>query len=132
MNPVLDALQLESPCPMKWADMAGDDRVRFCGRCELKVYDLSQLSADEACALVQRFEGRRLCVRMYRRRDGRVTTRDCTLAEKLRRRTQPWVGLGGVLGVALIAFIAVVALFAQNIRGLNAMTGSVSLSGAKP
>ncbi len=132
MNPVLDALQLDSPCPMKWADMAGDDRVRFCGRCALTVYDLSELSAAEACALVQRFEGRRLCVRMYRRRDGRVTTRDCTLAEKLRRRTQPLAGLGGFVALALAAVIAVVALFGQNVRRLNSMTGSIALPGAKP
>lgn len=56
--------------------MIGDARVRFCGQCNLHVYNLSEMPADEALALVAETEGR-LCARFYRRADGTVLTKDC-------------------------------------------------------
>jgi hypothetical protein len=56
--------------------MHGDDRVRFCSRCSLHVYNLSALTRDAAEALVNEKEGR-LCTRFYRRADGAVLTADC-------------------------------------------------------
>ena len=56
--------------------MNGDDRVRFCGECQLNVYNLSAMSRSEAEDLVRQREGR-LCVRFYRREDGTMITQDC-------------------------------------------------------
>lgn len=56
--------------------MIGGDRVRFCGQCELNVYNLSAMSTLEAESLIARTEGR-LCVRYYRRKDGSIITQDC-------------------------------------------------------
>jgi hypothetical protein len=56
--------------------MQGDAQVRFCGDCKLTVYNLSDMTTAEAEALVRSHEGR-LCVRFYRRADGKVMTRDC-------------------------------------------------------
>jgi hypothetical protein len=56
--------------------MIGDERVRFCGQCELNVYNLSALTRTQAENLIGGTE-RRLCVRFYRRRDGSIITRDC-------------------------------------------------------
>ena len=56
--------------------MIGDERVRFCGQCELNVYNLSAMSTLEAESLIARTEGR-LCVRYYRRKDGSIITQDC-------------------------------------------------------
>ena len=56
--------------------MAGDERVRFCGQCNLHVYNISEMSRDAAIALVTGTEGQ-LCARFYRRSDGTVLTKDC-------------------------------------------------------
>lgn len=73
-------VHVASPCDMNWATMKGDDRKRFCSSCELNVYNLSDLSHDEARALIEQAEGR-LCVRFYQRSDGTVLTKDCPVGK---------------------------------------------------
>lgn len=72
----LDRMQIAKPCRANWDEMEGGKQVRFCGQCRQNVYDLSELSGDEARALILRHEGK-LCVRFFRRRDGTVLTKDC-------------------------------------------------------
>jgi len=96
--PVLEGLRVASPCPAKWEDMVGDDRVRFCGSCAKNVYDLSAMTRDEA----ERFVASRteaVCVTFRRRADGRVLTSDCPVGVRRRRR----------FGVGVVAFAAVAA-----------------------
>jgi len=86
--PILDNLRIASPCTADWDEMRGDERVRFCGRCEKNVYNLSSMTRGEAEALVREKEGR-LCVRLYKRADGTVLTADCPVGvrrERLRQR----------------------------------------------
>ena len=84
-NP-LRSIKVASPCPADWDRMIGDERVRFCGRCELNVYNLSAMSTLEAESLIARTEGR-LCVRYYRRKDGSIITQDCPVGlRELRQR----------------------------------------------
>lgn len=72
----LQKLQIASPCYERWDNMKGDDRMRHCASCKLNVYNVRELTTAEVEELVQRTNGR-LCVRMYRRWDGTVLTRDC-------------------------------------------------------
>lgn len=72
----LRRLQVASPCPVNWADMAGDNRVRQCAECNLNVYNLSAMTTAEISYLVRDREGR-LCVRFFRRADGTMITQDC-------------------------------------------------------
>jgi hypothetical protein len=69
-------VKVASPCLADWDRMIGGERARFCGQCELNVYNLSAMSASEAESLIARTEGR-LCVRYYRRKDGSIITQDC-------------------------------------------------------
>lgn len=64
--------------------MEGDDRVRFCGDCRLNVYNLSAMTSDEALTYIDLREGR-TCVRLYRRADGTVSTRDCPVGLRAMR-----------------------------------------------
>ncbi len=75
-NRLLDDIRIASPCTASWDAMTGTDAVRFCGECKLNVYNLSDMTAAEAAALVEGTEGR-LCVRLYKRKDGTVLTRNC-------------------------------------------------------
>lgn len=72
----LKVLKVTEPCPADWNAMIGNDRVRYCGQCNLNVYNLSGMTSREADDLVTSTEGR-LCVRFYQRADGTVLTQDC-------------------------------------------------------
>jgi hypothetical protein len=72
----LENVRVAVPCSADWNQMTGDERVRFCGQCNLNVYNLSGMTKREAESLVTEAEGR-LCIRYYRRADGTILTRNC-------------------------------------------------------
>ena len=79
-NP-LNNIKVASPCSADWNEMLGDARKRFCGECKLNVYNLSEMSKQDAEQLLIQSEGR-LCVRFYQRNDGTVITQDCPVGWK--------------------------------------------------
>jgi hypothetical protein len=83
--PMLSRVQVAKPCNASWDDMRGNERVRFCGKCEKNVYNLSELTDDEAEALVYEHEGK-LCARFFRRKDGTMLTSDCQVGSRRRKR----------------------------------------------
>lgn len=78
----LDDVSIAAPCPIKWDDMKGDERVRFCDMCELNVYNISEMTRNEAQAFLAERTGR-TCLRLYRRSDGSLITKDCPIGRKL-------------------------------------------------
>jgi hypothetical protein len=85
----LDRVEVASPCPASWDGMKpvdADGAVRYCGECRLNVYNLSDMTSDQAEALLREHEGKRLCVAFFRRTDGTVLTRDCPVGLKIARR----------------------------------------------
>jgi len=74
--PILDNIKVAAPCAAEWSKMTGDARQRHCADCNKHVYNLSEMTRDEAQALLIEKEGR-LCVRYYRRHDGTILTADC-------------------------------------------------------
>jgi hypothetical protein len=93
-NELLANVKVASPCSARWGHMVGDDRARFCAQCQKHVYNLSNLTADEAAALIREREGS-LCARFYRRVDGTVLTSDCPIGA-----SQVWVRFRRLLGTA--------------------------------
>ncbi|MFN7971514.1 MAG: hypothetical protein U0166_04060 [Acidobacteriota bacterium] len=98
----LDALEIRSPCPVAWDSMTGDDRSRFCATCKLHVFDLGGLTSAEALDLISSKEGR-LCLRFFRRADGRVLTRDCAPLRAARARKAAAVAIAASLLLAAYA-----------------------------
>jgi Carboxypeptidase regulatory-like domain len=98
----LDDLRIASPCPVGWAQMTGDDRVRFCEQCSLRVYNISAMTRIEAETLIANTEGR-ICARLFRRSDGTIITKDCPVGLRAIRRR--------VAKVAGAAFAAIVGLW---------------------
>ncbi len=97
-------LDVASPCAESWDRMRGDDRVRFCGRCRLHVYDLSAMGEDEIATLVAR-EGDPPCVRLFARPDGTVLTRDCPVGRRRKWFVRgAWIAAG--LALAALIFFA--------------------------
>lgn len=101
-NP-LSKVRVASPCPADWDSMIGDERVRFCGQCELNVYNLSAMTKAQAENLIVRTEGR-LCVRFFRRRDGSILTRDCPVG--LARLKQRLSRIRSAVAAGLLGFFA--------------------------
>lgn len=104
----LDGLTIPVPCRVPWESMTGDAKRRFCARCRLHVHDLSQMTRDDALALVERGRtGGGVCVQIWRRPDGRVLTWDCRSAVRSKRRRALVVAaaLLGVLGLGGFAWV---------------------------
>lgn len=100
---LVQRLYIAAPCDVGWDTMEGDERTRFCGQCKLNVYNVAEMSTKEAAALIRKNEGR-LCMRLYKRRDGTIITDNCPVGlRKIRDRVKRcaaalimslvWVGL---------------------------------------
>ena len=101
-NP-LEQVRVAAPCPADWEKMVGDERVRYCNKCSLHVYNLSGMTRREAEALVTSTEGR-LCVRFYRRADGTILTRNCPVGLSALRRRAAHVATATI--TAVLGFFA--------------------------
>jgi len=94
-------------------DRAG--RARFCETCERPVYDSVAMTTGDLAALIARHEGRRLpCVRLHRRPDGTIVTRDC-FAPILRAGRFLWLKIG----LAAVAFWAWALGMRPLVRSVN-------------
>lgn len=99
----LDKVRIARPCPARWEEMAGDERVRFCGLCRKNVYNLSAMSREAAERLIEERQGQ-MCALLYRRADGTVLTSDCPVgarafaARVARRIAASLAGLFLILG----------------------------------
>ena len=104
----LKHVEIAAPCKADWDQMIGSEQMRFCGQCNLNVYNLSGMKRDEAESLIARNEGR-LCVRFYRRTDGSIIARDCPVGLRaIRDRVSYWTK---AIIAAALTFLATVGFF---------------------
>jgi hypothetical protein len=104
----LDNVRVASPCNADWDQMLGNDQARFCGQCNLNVYNLSSMSRTEAELLIGRTEGH-LCVRYFRRADGSILTRDCPVGLRAIRRKMSYVARA--VSSAVLTFVAGLGIY---------------------
>ena len=99
--------------------MAGDDRVRRCGECELKVFNTAAMSTAEITELISRHQGR-LCIRLYRRADGTLLTKDCPTGLRAYRKRMG--------RIAASAAAAVLGLFSVSYGQRQTCEGAIDAS----
>lgn len=109
--PVLDNIRVASPCSADWAKMTGDERTRACADCNKNVYNLSNLTREEAEALILEKEGK-LCVRYYQRADGTILLKDCSIGVGKKRRRR-WIAAGAAALLAGVGGWIVLAKHAE-------------------
>jgi hypothetical protein len=109
-NP-LDKIKIASPCSANWDEMYGSARKRFCAECKLNVYNISEMTKDEAENFILRSEGR-LCLRIYQRRDGTVLTKDCPVG---------WARVKRRISRVYSAALGLAGGFLAGVLGLGAM-----------
>ena len=113
----IDGIRIASPCKSDWDKMYGDDRRRFCSECSLNVYNLSDMSREEAERLVMNSEGR-LCVRFFRRKDGTILTQDCPVG---------WKAIKHRVSRTAVALSTILAGFFAGLLSLRAVDSAISL-----
>src|SRR5687767_86991 len=85
-------IRVASPCSVSWETMTGDARVRHCDSCRLNIYNTAEMTGSEIETLVQNREGR-LCIRLYRRADGTLLTKDCPVGVRaIQKRVTKFAG----------------------------------------
>jgi Ankyrin repeats (3 copies)/Ankyrin repeat len=102
-------LTVASPCAADWDSMKGSEQVRFCTHCEKSIHNLSEMTRRDALRLA-RSSGGNLCVRYYRRPDGRIASAADSKLHKITRRASRIAA--GAFGAA-VTFGASVAAHAQ-------------------
>lgn len=103
----LNRATVAKPCSANWNEMTGDERARHCADCGMNVYNISAMTPNEARGLITSHEGTRLCVRLFKRADGTVITRDCPkgLAAYRRRVTRfATAAFASILGLFSISY----------------------------
>ena len=96
---------LETPCREDWNAMVGSAHVRRCSACDRDVFDLSDMTQAEIDTLLAA-HGAPPCVRMTRRADGTLVTKDACPPQPSR------VAAGVAFGVATAVVAAGAALAA--------------------
>jgi hypothetical protein len=109
----LSMIKVASPCTASWDAMKGDDTTRFCGQCSQYVYNLSEMTEDEADALIMEHEGK-MCVRFYQRPDGTMMTKDCPVGWRAVKRR-----FAVVAGVAAATLISVFGIMTAGVLGAS-------------
>lgn len=104
----LARLELEQ-CQEDWDAMAGDETVRHCTVCRSDVYNVASMSRTDAAELLRAND--KACLRLLRRADGTVVTREA-LAHSARRAPRR-------VGASLAAAFAGTALSTAAIHGLD-------------
>ena len=102
----INKMRVASPCSVGWESMTGDERVRRCDSCELNIYNIAEMTKPEVENLVKTHEGR-LCIRLYKRADGTVLTKDCPVGFRAyQKRVVRFAGaaLSMVLGLFSVGF----------------------------
>ncbi|MEO6776742.1 MAG: hypothetical protein ABI467_27620 [Kofleriaceae bacterium] len=99
--PVLDNIRVATPCNADWNEMIGDDRVRHCTKCDKDVFNLSQMTREDAESLLCAKQGN-LCARYFQRADGTILTTDCAVGKQQRRRRRVIAAGAAVASLALI------------------------------
>ena len=124
--PLLDRVEVASPCPAKWEEMIGDDQARFCEKCEKNVYNLSSMYREEAEALIREKEGK-MCVRFFRRSDGTLLTADCPTGVRIKRFRR--IAAASLSGLALLG---IWSARATQTMGASSLPRSVQVATSAP
>ncbi|CAN5617048.1 hypothetical protein BH09PLA1_BH09PLA1_36290 [soil metagenome] len=128
INIPLEVIKIDTPCRASWDKMRGDERMRFCEECSLHVYDISAMTREAATELVSQREGR-LCIRMYRRDDGTVITKDC--GGGFRAATKRAVRFAGA-AASVVLCAAMTPFFVASSNASNATPRTTSSASLNP
>ncbi len=93
---LLDSIDVPAPCPKKWDEMIGGEKVRLCQSCDKNIYNISEMTRAEVRKLL--FQSKEsVCIRLEKDRNGRVQT----LKKQFHKITRQAPIAAGVLSASL-------------------------------
>ncbi|MCA9818564.1 MAG: hypothetical protein H6677_16725 [Candidatus Obscuribacterales bacterium] len=101
--------------------MTGDEKMRACSLCSKNVYNISNMTRQEAEDLLLSNEPGSVCVGYFRRSDGTIVTDDCPVGLKRLRNGCRWLLRTAAAAVSL--------LLSANIFGVGKVWASDYLDG---
>ncbi|MBX9692321.1 MAG: hypothetical protein K2Z81_08060 [Cyanobacteria bacterium] len=112
---MLDDLYIAAPCAVPWESMTGDDRVRQCSGCSKNVYNISNMTKEEAVRLFAE-SNVTPCIRLSRRADGTIITDNCPVGlRKLRDRSRQMIKfVAGIASGMIAALLSIPAAIAND------------------
>jgi len=84
---------IDTPCRESWDAMTGDEGTRYCSRCNKNVHNLKDMTESEVFRLLNKSDP--VCIRLFRRPDGTILTKECGVG--FRRRWSTRAVLAGAL-----------------------------------
>ena len=87
-----------------WDEMEGEGSVRFCKRCQRRVYDFDEMELSEAENLIFRKEGR-LNVTLYKRQEGKFLSNDCPVGVRRRQSIILFISAGIAVVTGIIVLL---------------------------
>ena len=119
---ILKSIRIASPCSVSWESMSGDERSRMCRMCNRTVYDISKLTSLEAAALLCSEVGGKIpCVKLYRRADGTILTKDCPVGLRIKERAfGVWRAIASVFAMFILVNPSARAADAQRVKPVAA------------
>jgi hypothetical protein len=102
-KPIVD-FKLASNCPFNWSDTDSKDRVRFCSKCQMQIYNFAGMELPEAEALIFQRENRKE-PDLFKRADGKFMTADCPVAMKRRQDFFTLLVGGSILAACAVALM---------------------------
>src|ERR1700733_14192487 len=99
---ISDKVCIAAPCQFGWENMIGNDATRFCGGCNLQVYNTSVISSAEVQNILN-MDADQVCLRIYRNADGTIITDECP--RWLRPLRRGWRRIAKI-AVAIVAIAA--------------------------
>jgi TonB family protein len=98
---ILAGIVISSPCTVSWEGMTGDEQERACQLCQLRVYNISKMSHDEAEIFLRERVCQDVCVRLSKRKDGTIITDECPRSLRKAR------DLGLKLQIRIVSSVAI-------------------------
>jgi tetratricopeptide (TPR) repeat protein len=114
----LDNVAIAAPCRVDWKDMVGTNKVRTCSMCQLHVYNLSEMTRKESEDLFSANIAGQYCLKLFRRPDGTILTKDCSIARRIVEKAQHRLRL---VAASLLTFFNVAPAFAQQLADINSV-----------
>ena len=94
---------IPEPCDQDWDSMEGDERQRFCNKCQSQVHDLSQLTEEKVHALMDRAE--LPCVQVLMWPDGTIEVQEKVAALQRQRQGLRRLAVSAAVAVPLLAAV---------------------------
>jgi hypothetical protein len=136
--PLLARIRVATPCTADWSQMTGDERVRHCAHCKKNVFNLSDMTREQAERLIIEKNGD-LCARYFQRKDGTILLADCSVGIKQKRKTNVLAasaamllaGTGGVAGYLKLSHHAAPMVKLEPVQNMEPM-GLVTVEPVPP